>query len=339
MHRRKFLKQTAILGLAAPFVRCTPTPKRGQFITVNGPLHTDRLGYILPHEHVLVDFIGAEKVSPDRYNREAVAALMLPLLTDAKSAGCTAFFDCTPQYLGRDVQLLKQLSQTVGLPIITNTGLYSARNNLFIPAYAMEQSAEQLAASWIREFEEGIEGTGIRPGFIKISVDSDPLTEINKKIVRAAAITHKATGLTIASHTGSGRAALEQLDVIQSEGVSAEAFVWVHAQDEKNTSFYSEAAQRGAWISFDGLGWKPAENYVDYIKMMQQEERMHQMLISHDAGWYEVGKEGGGTPQPYTALFLQLIPKLKAAGFTEKQIQQLFHHNPVAAFTVRKRLL
>lgn len=338
MHRRKFLQQTALVALATPFAHWAPAPKNGQFMTVNGPLNTAGLGYILPHEHILVDFVGADKVSVDRYDREAVAAVMLPLLIDAKKAGCTAFFDCTPQYLGRDVQLLQRLSQSVGLPIITNTGLYSARNNMFIPPYAFEQSAEQLAAAWIREFEEGIEGSGIKPGFIKISVDAHPLTEMNKKIVRAAALTHKATGLTIASHTGSGQAALEQLELVQAEGVAAAAFIWVHAQNEKTRSYFTEAAKKGAWISFDGLGWQPADEYVAHIKMMQQQKLMHQILISHDAGWYEVGKEGGGKQQPFTVLFQQLIPKLKTAGFTEKQLQQLFHHNPVAAFSVNKRL-
>jgi phosphotriesterase-related protein len=339
MHRRKFIQQTAVLGLLHPFAKWAPGSKEGQFITVTGPIAASSLGFILPHEHVLVDFIGADKVNPDRYNRQEVAAIMLPLLIEAKKAGCTAFFDCTPQYLGRDVLLLQQLSRSAGLPIITNTGLYSARNNLYIPAAARTQTAAQMAAEWIREFEQGIEGTAIRPGFIKISVDKEPLTEVNKKVVLAAALTHKATGLTIASHTGSGAAALEQLDILKVAGVDASAFVWVHAQNEKESKYYLTFAKTGGWVSFDGLGWQPVEDYVAYIKLMQQHKLMQQVLISHDAGWYNVGEEKGGKQQPFTALFLQLIPQLKAAGFTDKTLMQLFHHNPAAAFSVRKRLL
>ena len=39
----------------------------------------------------------------------------------------------------------------------------------------------------MREFEEGIDGTGIRPGFIKIAVNPGPLIPIQQKMVRAAA--------------------------------------------------------------------------------------------------------------------------------------------------------
>ena len=41
-----------------------------EIITVTGPVKSKALGTMLPHEHVLVDFVGADKVSPDRYDRD-----------------------------------------------------------------------------------------------------------------------------------------------------------------------------------------------------------------------------------------------------------------------------
>ena len=110
--------------------------------------------------------------------------------------------------------LLKRLSEASGLHILTNTGYYGAANDKHVPAFAFTETAEQLAARWIREAERGIDGTGIQPAFMKIGVDEAPLSEIDTKLVRAAAITHLRTGLPIASHTSTGTAALEQLDLL-----------------------------------------------------------------------------------------------------------------------------
>ena len=35
----------------------------------------------------------------------------------------------------------------------------------------MQQDAQELADLWIKEFNNGIEDTGIKPGFIKIGVN------------------------------------------------------------------------------------------------------------------------------------------------------------------------
>ena len=37
-----------------------------KIMTVNGPTDANKLGKTLSHEHILVDFVGAEKVSPER---------------------------------------------------------------------------------------------------------------------------------------------------------------------------------------------------------------------------------------------------------------------------------
>jgi phosphotriesterase-related protein len=137
--------------------------------------------------------------------------------------------ECTPAFLGRDAKLLKRLATASGLHIITNTGFYGAANDKYVPALAREESVQQLADRWIREFREGIDGTSIRPGIIKIGVDAGPLSEIDAKLVRAAAKTHLQTGLTIASHTGDGVAALEELEILKQEGVHPSALIWVHA--------------------------------------------------------------------------------------------------------------
>src|SRR5687767_5073322 len=119
--------------------------RAGRIMTVNGPIGIRQLGTTLVHEHFLVDFIGADKTGTHRWNREAVVTKVLPFLQEAKQAGVKTIFDCTPAFLGRDVILLRQLSDASGVQIVTNTGYYGAVKNKYLPAFALTESAEQLA--------------------------------------------------------------------------------------------------------------------------------------------------------------------------------------------------
>ena len=187
-------------------------------MTVNGPVTVGKMGISLVHEHILVDFIGADSINSNRWDILKVIEKSLPHLKKIKDSGCQTFVDCTPAFLGRDPHLLKTLSDSSGLNIITNTGYYGAGNNKFIPGYAFLETAEQLASRWITEWNEGIDGTGIKPGFIKIGVDTGVLSEMHRKLITAAALTHLKTGLVIASHTGPSIPAFEQIAILQNRG-------------------------------------------------------------------------------------------------------------------------
>ena len=327
LSRRTFLLSTLGAGLAS-------FQKPSFIMTVQGKIPAGKMGKVLIHEHVLVDFIGADKTSPDRWKREDVIQKALPFLLEAKAAGVQTFFDCTPAFLGRDVQLLKTLAERSGLQIVTNTGYYGAVNNKYLPAWAFTETEEQLAKRWTKEFEDGIEGTGIRPGFIKISVNEGKLSELHRKLVKAAGLTHLATGLTICSHTGKAPAAFEQLDVLQTMGVKADAFVWVHAQAEPDKSLHSKAAAQGAWVSLDGIGWGDYDNYADSLARLKAQGLLNKVLISHDAGWYHPGEPEGGKFTGYTNIFTQLMPLLDKKGFTGADYELLLVKNPIKAFAL-----
>jgi phosphotriesterase-related protein len=287
------------------------------------------------HEHVLVDFVGASTVSPSRYDAEAVFTTALPHLQRVRQLGCRTLVDCTPAYLGRDVRLLQRLSKASGLQILTNTGYYGAANDKFVPAHAYKESAEQLAARWIRERQDGIEGTGIKPAFMKIGVDEGPLSDIDAKLVRAAALTHARTGLPIASHTTTGVAALEELEVLESEGVDPSVFIWVHAHAEADAAFHLRAGKQEAFVEFDGISPESVAKHVGLVRRMKDEGLLDRVLVSHDAGWYHVGEPNGGEFRPFDTLFTAFIPALKNAGFTDADVHQLLVENPRRALTPR----
>ena len=297
-------------------------------MTVPGPRSPDHLGRTLMHEHVMVDFVGADRIAPGRYDPDKVVARALPFLRGARAAGCRTLVECTPNYLGRDPALLRRLAKAIHLNILTNTGLYGAANDKYLPPFAFTESADQLAARWVREARYGIPPAGVRPGIIKIGVDAGPLSEIDAKLVRAAARTRRRTGLAIASHTGDGAAALAELDIVRQEGINPSAFIWVHAQNETDFAVHRRAAELGAWVEFDGIARETVAQYVELVMAMKRHELLHRVLISQDAGWYHVGEPEGGEFRGYDALFTDFLPALVDAGATERDIDLLLVENP-----------
>jgi len=308
-------------------------------MTVNGPVPASNLGITLEHEHILVDFIGADQYDPGRWDNEKVIFKMLPYLLELKEKGCNAMVETTPAFLGRDPQLLAVLSNKSGVSIITNTGFYGAADNKYLPPIAYTGTAQQLAEIWTGEFTNGIDGTSIKPGFMKISVNPGPLSDLHQKLVRAACITHLETGLTIASHTGPAIAAFEELDILGEMGVHPSAFVWIHAQEEKDQANFIKAAQMGAWISLDGVKQKDLENYVAILTLLRDNGNLDKALISHDAGYYDPSAPDGGEIRSYTDIFDFLLPALMENGFTQGDLDQLLIANPTQAFAIRIRKL
>lgn len=334
MNRRTFAKLLAV-G-AGSLLAGRAGEAQGEIETVKGRIPAGALGLTLPHEHVLVDFIGAGRVSPDRYRREDVVAFARPHLQQARTLGVKAVVECTPACLARDPRVLQRLADDTGLHLVTNTGLYGVRQNRFLPPYAFTESARELAGRWIREAREGIDGTEVRPGFIKSGVDLDPdLSPQHRKLIEAAALTHAETGLTIAVHTGRGPG-LAQLDLLAANGVAPEAWIWVHAQGAADEVLLT-AARRGAWISCDGLNPSSIPRHLHLCQLFRREGLLHRVLLSHDAGWYDPEKPGGGTFRPYDLLFVAFLPALRANGFAEAEIATLTVGNPAAAFAIRRR--
>ena len=253
-HTNTSIKCKGPVGFLLLVLACiVPTSFMAQIMTVNGPIQSEEMGLALIHEHIMVDWIGADSTGYNRWDRNEIVGRALPYLKELKDYGVTTFLDCTPAYLGRDPYVLKKLSDSSGIHILTNTGYYGSGNNKFVPESAINASPKELAAHWIKEYNDGIDGSGIRPGFIKISVENqDSLSQMHENLVRAAGLTHLETGLTIVSHTGADGPAMAQLKVLKDMGVSPEAFVWTHAQNG-TIAGYLQAASQGAWISLDNI--------------------------------------------------------------------------------------
>jgi len=332
--RRQFLAEIGCLASVPVAAAAAGTP----FIqTVRGPVPASDLGMTLAHEHVMCDFIGAAETRRSRWEVEAVVRRMQPVLAAARERGVRGFVDCTPAHIGRDPRVLQQLAKATGLHIVTNTGYYGGAGDLFVPDPAYTESAEQLADRWIREWKDGIEETGVKPGFIKTGVDEiaegAALSAIDEKLVRASALASKGTGLAVVCHTGGGPAALAAVKTFIRELGDPDRFIVAHS-DGHSLPVNREVASRGAWVSFDALSRRPTEEHVALVQAMAP-DHAGRLLLSHDNGWYWVGQENGGEVRDFNHLTDVFLPALRAAGGSETLIRQLTVENPARAFGIR----
>jgi len=297
--------------------------------TVLGDIAPADLGITLVHEHILCDFIGADKVSKERYDVNEVFNVMLPYLSEIHRLGVRGFVDCTPAYLGRDVQLLADLSKASGIQIITNTGLYKEP---YLPGYAFEHTVDQIADAWVNEIKEGIEGTAIKAGFIKIAVNQGEIIPIQQKIVRAAARCSLSTGAIIACHTGEGLAAMHLLRILDEEGLNPNRLIIVHCDAVEDLKYHLEAVQRGAWVEYDSLSEQNAGRTLKLLNAMIENGHEGNILISQDAGWYNVGESRGGNIRDYAYLVSDFAKLLSENGFGQDIKEKLLVSNPARAF-------
>ncbi|HEU4720363.1 MAG TPA: hypothetical protein VFS59_03300 [Gemmatimonadaceae bacterium] len=347
MDRRGFVHE--MLGAAATTLLAGGCPRVGtrpgtaklasRAMTVRGWIDTSDMGLTLPHEHALVSFQPYAEWTrqPLVYDRDEVVRVVLPRLRRLRELGCRTFVDATPMHVGRDPALLRRLSEESGLHVLTPTGNYAARENSFLSPLVLSLTAEALAGRWTREWTDGIDDTGVRPGFIKLGFNGRSLSEVERKLIHAGALTHRATGLTIGAHTGPAVAALEQLAILEREGVHPSAWIWIHAQGEPDAARHIAAARRGAWIEFDGIDPRSLDRHLELVTRLRDAGLLGRVLVSQDAGWYDVGRPSGHMARSYEVLFTDFLPALRARGFTTAEIDTLLVRNPATAFAVSVR--
>lgn len=302
-----------------------------QLMTTLGPRTAESFGLILPHEHVFTDL--RRPTEPGYAEAEAadVVALMTPEIERARQVGVTGLVECTPIGVGRRVDMVKAVSEATQFPIVVPTGVY---REPWVPQWVHDAPEEHLRDWMLGELTGEIEGTGVQAGWIKLSAGDDGITEVEAKILRAAAAAARQTNALIGSHTIRGRVVKDQIRIIEEMGYTAERYLWIHTQVEQDHTLHLEMARHGAWIEFDSIGTPDSdEAHIERILRVLDAGLGDHLLLSHDRGFYNPAEPRGGTPVPYTYLSDAFLPKLRAAGVDDATLHKLTHDNPFRAFS------
>ena len=247
--------------------------------TVSGDIRRETLGIILPHEHifcaseVLLTMGGASYFDKEQLFSAACAYLSLM----KKTYGLGTFLDCTPVNLGRDIDLLRRISEESGVHIIASTGFYHTEEPLFA-----KMQTEKLAAYTVADAQK------TNAGAIKCAVEEGVLSPLMEKILRACAMAHRETKLPIIMHTNAkNQNARQALPILFSEGVSPRAVTVGHLSDTDDLSYLKEIAAMGVYVGFDRLYDNRSEAYIEKkvsaIRALVGAGHEDQILLSHDA--------------------------------------------------------
>jgi phosphotriesterase-related protein len=300
-------------------------------ITTLGSLQRDARGVVLPHEHVFVDLRTPDHPDHAIADSNAVVELMAPELVRARDAGIVAIVEASTVGVGRRVDILRAVSEAAHLALVAPTGIY---REPWVPDWARRASESDLTDWMLRDLHDGIDGTDVRAGWIKLSAGDDGLTQVETRILRAAAHAARDSGAVIGSHTIRGRVVRDQLTILDSIGVEPRRFIWIHTQAEPDFALHLDVARQGAWIEYDAIGSDDFDDdfLVDRIVGVLDAGFGDRLLLSQDRGQYDPAQPGGGTPRPFTYLVETFLPKLRSAGVDNATIDRLVRVNPFDAF-------
>ena len=342
----------------------------GQAQTVLGPIAGDAMGITLPHEHLLIDFevmfrepaTGAER----GLSRQPVSLANLgwvrhhfssnldnlQLLDETvardeallfKHAGGQTFVDPTNRGLARDPLALARVARATGLNIIMGSGYYVAAAH---PPGMDTRTVDDIARELVTDLTVGVDGTGVRAGFIGEIGTTWPWTDNEKKVVRAAVAAQRETGAALMIHPGRHeRLPLAIVEFVRKEGADLERTIMCHIERTiADRGVLLELAATGVRLEYDLFGletsyypYNPAFDMPNDGERMRQIlfliERGHlaQILMSHDIAYKHCLTKWGGFG--YHHLLVNVIPRLRDRGADDRTIQTLLVDNPRRAFT------
>lgn len=246
--------------------------------TVTGPIGVDGFTSALAHEHLFVDFLGPDHPEYCRVDWHEVRTVCLERLTQVQRAGVDLLVDCTGIGIGRNVDLLRDVSASSGIRIVCATGIYKSLR----PPGLEEATIEELADLFLRELTIGVEGTDVQAGFIKLATtDAGPTVE-ETLIHRASAMAAVTTGSAIVLHSLRAEAAGVALETLEREGFDPTRLIWAHAQESRLAENLA-LASRGVTISLDAIGTSDDGEMLDRIEHLVAMGAGDRVVVSSDS--------------------------------------------------------
>jgi phosphotriesterase-related protein len=305
--------------------------------TVLGPVDTRELGFTLSHEHIATGSAGMRHTYPEFFDREGTIEDAAAALKQAYDEGVRSYIDPTTFDLGRDIEMMQEVSRRSGVHIIPATGSHQA-----IPRVFRSASPDAIAPLYIREVEEGIEGTSVKAAIIKSASDRGGITELEKVVLRAVARASKHTGAPVYTHTWSpDRVGEQQIRVLEEEGVDLERVYIGHSNDTHDVDYILGLLRKGVWVGLDRFpgGRYPGvplwQERTEIVKRLIDEGWAHRIMLGHDHSvprgqpTPEMREQRANyQPEGYSFISRRVLPYLRELGTSEEDIQTIMVDNP-----------
>ena len=341
----------------------------GKVQTVLGAIEPETLGITLTHEHLLLDasgtFVPPETASEIGLSRQPVSMENLwwiqyhwngnldnQGLTDEetaiqevfrfKMAGGKTIVDVTNIGIKRDPKGLARIARATGLNMIMGAGYYVDGCH---PADMSRKSEDEIIEEIVRDVVEGVGDTGIKAGIIGEIGCSWPLTDNERKSLRAAVRAHHLTGAPLLIHPGRPpQAHLEIMEIIREVGGDPHRTVMSHIDCSPfDLEILSKLAETGCYLNYDNFGLETALHpkatidmpndgrRIDDILYLVKQGRLEQVLVSQDICLkMSLTKYGG---YGYAHILENVVPMMRRKGLSLEQVNTILVENPKRALT------
>lgn len=341
------------------------TDAAGRVETVLGAISPDLLGVTLMHEHILCDVTPPELAAEGReeypitletafeiryhwcrhYGNQILDSVETAIgeVSRFGVAGGSAIVELTTAGMKPDPAGLRRIARETGVHIVLGTGYYVES---FARPFLQGRSVEELAAAMIGDLTTGFGDTGVRAGIIGEIGVSDPWTDLERAALEAAAIAQRQTGATINVHPGRERSSpLAIARFLRACGGDTERLVISHMD---RTLFDEEdilpVLDEGCVVEWDFFGIESSYYPFAPIDLPNDGQRLNlirrlfdrgygrQITISQDICTRTRLVRWGG--HGYAHLIDNVVPMMRAKGFSQGEIDQLLIDTPRRLLTL-----
>lgn len=334
-----------------------------KIMTVLGEVDSEELGIVLPHEHLLWDMASSRNKEPkELWQRERMRqAITLENLghvlyhtydyidnliqTDInvaieevmkfKMAGGKTICEQSTRSMGRDPKAFYEIALATGLNIVISSGKFVAKS---WDEEEKNMAKEAIRSEIVSEFENGIDGTGIKPGIIKIGV-SDINNVIEIKNLEATVLAQKQLDCPVSIHPPLWeKKAKNIIDILKNNGANINKIAIDHCDPTlEDYEYHDYIAKQGAFIEYDHIGmhlmsskgWFLKQDDNDRIRAIKKQIDMgnlNKILISQDISFKVRLTKWGGFG--YSHILDNIVPRLKQEGISDEEINTILIENP-----------
>lgn len=276
--------------------------------TVTGDISEKDVGIVLPHEHICCYSEYLYAMKGDKYIcKDKLFEYSCEYLKELKEKyNLKTFIDCTPINIGRDIDLLKRISNETGLNIISSTGFYFIEE-----AILFKTPVDDITDAIITD------AVNTNAGIIKCATEKQEITPYIEKILRACARAQLKLNLPIVMHTNArNKNGIKALEILLEEGVDPKAITVGHLSDTDDVEYIKYFADKGCFIGLDRIRLNTSDEYVqkmvDIINSLAEDGLGDKILLSHDSLFFNgfKGEDMYFTPPRLSFSFDYIIPKL-----------------------------
>jgi phosphotriesterase-related protein len=317
-----------------------------------GPIEKSEMRWIHPHEHLLggMNVQAGVTVKSRPGCIEYIRRQMLMMLPDLSQYGVNGLVDALTIDIGRDddyITYVQELSRSTGINVFLLTGFYVPSA---WPDWVRQATPNVLSDFMIREFEEGIGKTNVRPSAIKAAIQHDvhaPFEDewrlAHEKILTACSLAHRNTGAALHIHSAAG-SRRQTVEFLLAAGVVAEHIYLAHVEMGASEEEFLWLAEQGVRLVVTCWGSTHMINQqelVRLVKLLVDRGHVNKLLLSMDFRFSLMNK-GRDIMLPlddnfnncsFSYLHTHALPLLRNAGISLEQINVMMHDNPLEMLT------